>query len=282
MTVRPRLHSRRHTMDDLLIGFDKMRNEVRVRTGDPMRIGILASSGSGKTVLLQNLILMLAREMRDTVQFIGFDPKLTSLFSVEERFSVPVFTQPATWLPTMNKIEQIMNDRLAEMQSRHWTRIDPVRHGREFPQILVVVEELPSLINSSELSKQEQAGIKEWFGSYLRMARAANMGMIVCSQTFDSSTTIATSVRSQFNIRFIGRCSTGDANLFCEGQTDKCSVLRLTGPGEFFFAQDDWNQWVRFKTWYTDEEKIMTMARAYAVDNRDIGLGWRVRNPFED
>lgn len=267
---------------DMLVGYDKMRNEVRMQLGDPMRIGLLASSGSGKTTLLQNIVLMLSREMRERVQWIGFDPKLTSLASIEPRFSVPIFTQPATWLPTMNKIEQIMNDRLAEMRARGWSKIDPLKHGSEFPQIIVVVEELPSLINNSELSKNEQNAIREWFGSYLRMARAANMGILVASQTFDSSVTIATSIRSQFNIRFIGRCSLGDANLFCEGQTDKCNVLRLAGPGEFFFAQDDFNQWVRFKTWYTDEERIRAMAQAYSVDNRDIGLGWQVHNPFED
>lgn len=267
--------------NSILVGYDKMRNEVRIDTSSPMRIGLLAASGSGKSVLLQNIILMLARQMRNKVQFIGFDPKLTSLFAVEPRFSVPVFTQPATWLPTMNKIEQIMNDRLAEMKARGWSKIDPVQNGDEFPQILVVVEELPSLINSSELSKAEQAAIRDWFGSYLRMARAANMGIITCTQTFDSGTTVATSVRSQFNIRMIGRCSMGDANLFCEGQTDKCNVLRLGGPGEFFLAQDDFNQWVRFKTWYTDESKIKNMAEAYAVDNRDVGLGWRVANPFD-
>ena len=134
---------------DMLVGYDKMRNEVRMQLGDPMRIGLLASSGSGKTTLLQNIVLMLSRELREKVQFIGFDPKLTSLFSIEPRFSVPVFTQPATWLPTMNKIEQIMNDRLAEMKARGWAKIDPVRHGAEFPQIIVVVEELPSLINNT-------------------------------------------------------------------------------------------------------------------------------------
>ena len=114
---------------DMLVGYDKMRNEVRMQLGDPMRIGLLASSGSGKTTLLQNIVLMLSRELREKVQFIGFDPKLTSLFSIEPRFSVPVFTQPATWLPTMNKIEQIMNDRLAEMKARGWAKIDPAREA---------------------------------------------------------------------------------------------------------------------------------------------------------
>lgn len=268
----------------IYIGNSKMGGQVSIDISNPLRIGICAASGSGKTVLLTNILLQLAREMRNQVQFVGFDPKLVSLSCLEPRFTVPIYTEPSAWLPTLNKLEQVMNDRLAEMQRRGWVKIDPFEHGDEFPQIILVIEELPSFVGNSELdSKHEIPLLKKFFDTYLTRARAANMGMIACSHTFSSTETISTLARSQFMTRLIGKCGVSEAHLFNEGQDEKCNVLRLTSAGEWFIAdKGNFNQWQRFKTWMTDEQKAFQMCKDYSIDNRDIGLGWTVASPFDD
>ncbi len=266
----------------IYIGNDKMGNKMFIPTNDPLRIGILAASGSGKTVLLSNIVLMLAREFRHKIQFVGLDPKLVSLHSMEKRFSVPSITQPTQFLPTLNKLEQVMNDRLAAMHVRNWVKIDPYLHGDEFPQIVIIVEELPSFVGHPDLSPAEQKTLKSFFDTYLTRCRAANMGMIVCSHTYSATDSINTLARSQFNTRFIGKCGVTEAHLFDEGQDDKCNVLRLGTTGEFFMAiEGNFNEWTRMKTWYTPEDQVQQLATQHSLDNRDIGLGWTVSNPFE-
>jgi|GEM_PF-2121289 len=266
---------------EIYIGKSKMGNDICLNVSDPLRIGILASSGSGKTVLLTNIILQLARTFRDRAQFIGFDPKLVSLHSLEPRFTVPVITEPSKWMGALVKTEQIMNDRLRDMQQRGWVKIDPWQNGNEYPQIIVVIEELPSFVGNPELSPAEQKLIVRWFDSYLTRCRAANMGVIMCSHTYSSTDSISTLARSQLQTRLIGRCGMQDAHLFNEGQGDKVDVGRLINPGEFYLAdKGNFNEWTRMKTWFTDERKARELAESYAIDNRDIGLGWSVESPW--
>ena len=267
---------------ELYIGRSRMGNRVCISLAEPPRIGILASSGSGKTGLLTNLVLQLSiGAFRERVQFVGFDPKLVSLHSLEPRLSIPAVTEPSKYMGYLLKIEQIMNNRLSDMQRRGWTKIDPWLHSDEYPQLIVIVEELPSFVGNPELAANEQKAIAKWFDSYLTRCRAANMGAIICSHTYASTDSISTLARSQLQTRFIGRCGIQEAHLFNEGQDEKCSVLKLTEPGEFYLSDEGkFNEWTRMKTWFTDETKARDLANRYAIDTRDIGLGWTVESPW--
>ena len=266
---------------EIYIGNTKMGNRVFIDASSPIRCGICASSGSGKTVLLTSILMQLCRTFRSHIALIGFDPKLVSLKQLSPRFSA-IVTEPSEYLPTLLQLEQVMNSRLRIMESRNWDKIDPLRHGEEFPNICVVVEELPSFLGNSELSKQERDSIVKWFDRFLTMSRCANMSLILCSHSFSSSECgLSVLSRSQLSLRFIGRCGLNEANLFSEGQTEKANVLSISGAGEFYIAQDDLNQWKRFKTWYTSPEKAYEVATALSIDNRDLGIGWNVSSPWE-
>lgn len=272
-----------HRQSTIYIGDTKQGNQMTLSIEDPLRVGILASSGSGKTVMLSNIVIMLAQTMRDRIQFVGFDPKLVSLSCLEPRLSVPVFTQPSEWLAILTKLEQILNDRLAEMRRRGWVKIDPFKNGDEFPEIIVIVEELPNFVQHPDLSKAEQSLISKWFDTFLTRCRAANMGVILCSHTFNVSDSISSLARAQLQTRLIGRCGRIEAHSYNEQESEKCDVGKLVEPGMFYVAdKGNFSKWTLMKTWDTPPVQAETLCHQYSIDRRDIGLGWSVKNPFCD
>lgn len=266
----------------LTIGQTKTGQPTQIDITNPVRAGILGSSGSGKSVLLMNIILLLAKEMREKVQFVGFDPKLSSLLPVSERLAMPVISEPVFFYPTMQKIEMEMLNRYSDMRDMGITKIDPWDDEltKRYPQIIVIFEELLSITNNSDIPKQTLESIKKFFLTYTTRARAANMGFIFCSHTYSQTETISVAARSQIDTRCCMRCGMNENNVFSEA-SELCRGFELSQPGEFFFATNsDFNIWTKSKTFFNTDEKYEQLAKAYSIDVRDIGLSWTVDNPF--
>ena len=268
----------------LTVGSSKTGKPIQIDITNPVRAGLLGASGSGKSVLLMNIILLLAKEMREKVQFVGFDPKLSSLLPVADRLICPVISEPSEFLPMMQKLEQTMLNRYSDMRDMGITKIDPWDEelSKKYPQIIVIFEELLSITNNSDIPKTSLESIKKFFLTYTTRARAANMGFIFCSHTYSQTETISVAARSQIDTRFLLKSGINECKLMAEGMDEMCPAYQISESGEFYFATGgNFNVWTKGKTFFNDDSKYEQLAKGYAIDVRDIGLSWSVENPFD-
>lgn len=267
----------------LTVGSSKTGKPIQIDITNPVRAGLLGASGSGKSILLMNILMLLSKEMGAKVQFVGFDPKLSSLLPVSDRLATPVISEPAEFLPMMQRLEQTMLNRYSDMRDMGITKIDPwnEEHAERYPQIIVIFEELLSITNNSDIPKSNIESIKKFFLTYTTRARAANMGFIFCSHTYSQTETISVAARSQIDTRFLLKSGINETKLMAEGMDEMCPAYQISDSGEFYFATGgNFNIWTKGKTFFNTDEKYEQLAKAYSIDVRDIGLSWDVENPF--
>lgn len=266
----------------ITIGQSKTGKPIEIDLKNPPRIGILGNSGCGKSVLLSNLILLLAREMREKVQFVGIDPKCSSLIPVAPRFAEPICSEPAEFLPLLQKMEQLMLNRYSDMREMGITKIDPwdKELTEHYPMIVLIIEELLSVTNNSDIPKSSIESIKKIILTLSTRMRACNCSLWTVSHTYSQTETIPVAARSQLDTRFIMQTGINENKLFAEGMDEMCPGYQLSESGQFYFAQNNMNIWIKGKSFFQTDEKIEEIAKAYSIDVRDIGLSWNVENPF--
>lgn len=268
--------------NSVLIGATTTGKEARITIDEPPRFAILGGSGSGKTVLLWNICLVLAKELKSKVQFLAEDVKLTSCEPLKSRLCADIITEPIEVLPMFQKVQQLLLDRQRYMQEHNLDKIDPYSElAEQFPMVIVICEELVSLMNNPELPSTVNKALRDWFLTYTTRCRSANMGIICSSQSYVESLTIPTAARAQLTTRFIMRCTQNDAKLLLEGQDEMAPAHLLSDRGSFYFCNDgDYNVWTKAKTWNTTAADATRVATENAIHRRDIGLGWTVESPF--
>ena len=266
---------------DITIGASKMGDPIKLKISEPPRIGILGASGSGKSCLLLNMILLMARELRDRVQFFAFDPKNSSLLPVKDRL-VEIVSDPAQYVSKCQKLEQMLNDRLAYMKRENLTKIPLL--SDDYPLVIVIFEELLSFLNNADLTKDQMTYLKSFMLTYMTRARAANLGFILCSHTFSQTETISVAARSQLQQRFILKTGVNELKLMAEGMDELCPAQLISAdtPGIFYYSNGDYSVWTKGRTFFNEDDVYEQIARSYSNDVRDIGLDWDVEkfNPF--
>lgn len=270
---------KKHT---ITVGASKTGKPIEIDITNPPRIGILGSSGSGKSVLLSNLGLLFAKELRERIQFVGIDPKLSSLVPLADRFAIPIVSEPVEFLPTLQKLEQLMLSRYADMKELGITKIDPwdAELSARYPMVVIVIEELLSVTNNSDIPKSSIEAIKKILLTLSTRVRACNMSIWMVSHTFSQTETIPVAARSQLDTRFLMKSGINECKLMAEGMDEMCPAYQITESGQFYFSQNNFNVWTKGVTFYTPDEKIQELAKAYSIDVRDIGLTWTVDNPL--
>lgn len=268
--------------DYIPLGKNKQGEVMKLSITEPPRLGILGSSGSGKSVLTQNIILCMSKNMQNKVQFVGIDPKLASLKAVEERFAKPIITNPVEFYPLMQELTDIMEQRYVVMKERGIEAIDPLTDGDEFPMIIFVAEELCSITNNADIPKNQLNAIQDWFTTYLSRCRAANMGAIVISHTFSSTDAIRPVARDQLKQRIGMKSTEQNAKTFIEGEMEMAPVWLINRPGEYFYSDGNYNIWTRGFTAYPGTKKVKELACEFSCDVRPLDGGRPEVNLFEE
>lgn len=268
---------------ELLIGGTKSRNKINISVAEAPRIALLGATGSGKTVLLWNLVIQLSIIFHSRIQFIGIDLKQgSSLEPLKNRLALPIITEPAQILPLFQKLDQLMMDRNHYLGSHGLDKIDPFSDlADRFPMVIVICEELISLMNNPETHSSVNKALRDWFVTYLTRCRSANMGIIISSQSFIESLTIPTAARGQLTTRFLMRSSISDVKILAEGMEECCPAHLLGGVGQFYLAdKGNYSMWQQGITWETTVAKAAQLANSLSADRRDLLLGWSVESPF--
>lgn len=267
---------------ELVIAGTRTGQAVKLDITRPAMIGICGASGTGKSCLLLNLVALMRRRMLGRVQFVAFDPKLTSLYPVRGLLSKPAVVEPSEFQSELNLILQVMEKRLVAMSELGKTNLSPVGDGDEFPMIVVVFEECLSFLHNPELDPQISRDLSERMVSYCTRCRAANMGFIVCSHDFaDGTTGIPKQVRSSCRTRFLFRNGINEVTTFSEKMPERCPSYNITQVGLFYYEDDNLNKWVKAITEYKPDSFYEDFSDRYKTYNRDIDPAFSVSGLFD-
>lgn len=263
------------------IGVTKKWNDVKYYLKKPPMLGILGSSQSGKSNFLMSFILQLARYMGPQVQFIGIDAKNGgSLNPVQSRFYSMCY-ESTDALQVLQEFEVLMSKRLKHIQENvedEEPKIDVF--DPNFPMIVLVVEELVSLITAQELSKSQRDKLGEMFVTITSRCRAANIGFILSSQTFNEKYSIPTAVRGNFLEKVILQQAENIVKVFDEDAKENAPAWTLKGEGEFYFKQLG-TDYQCCKCWFLPAKVASKTARELSGDvAQNLDFGWTPECPF--
>lgn len=169
------------------VGKDIAGNAIVANLKDMPHLLIAGSTGSGKSVCLNTLIIsILYRAKPDEVKLVLIDPKVVELgnYNGIPHLLIPVVTEPTKAAAALNWAVAEMTERYKKFAERGVRDLESynntVRQGGEtdlvLPQIVIIIDEL------ADLMMVAPAQVEESICRLAQMARAAGMHLIVATQ----------------------------------------------------------------------------------------------------
>lgn len=216
------------------VGEDISGNPVVANLKDMPHLLIAGSTGSGKSVCINSIIISLLYKAKpDEVKIILVDPKVVELSNYNgiPHLMIPVVNEPSKAAVALNWAVAEMNDRYQKFAKKSvkdlasYNRKMENEGGEKLPQIVIIIDELADLM----MAAPQQ--VEDAICRLAQMARAAGMHLIVATQrpSVDVITgvikanipsRIAFAVSSQIDSRTI---------------LDMAGAERLVGKGDMLF-----------------------------------------------
>lgn len=149
---------------DVFLGLDLNRNRLRVDIGSLPHLLIAGTTGSGKSVLLKNII----SQLMFSVDMVLIDPKIIELEQFVGPSNIQYESRPYDIYNALTKTK-------AEMM----TRYSNFRLGGHITPLVIVIDEFAELI----LNKEFGSEIEKLVCSIAALGRAARVHLIVATQT---------------------------------------------------------------------------------------------------
>lgn len=188
---------------------------IRLSSPDVAHVLVAGTTGSGKTVLLQTMILSLAMtNSPDDLAFVLVDPKAHAFRAFD---SLPHLARPI--VVEHGDISAALDDLVAAMEQRNATP------SSAFPTIVVVIDELADLL---------MVGGKPVQHALTRLAqRGRGVGIHVIAATQKpTAEAIGPLVKANFPVRLVGRVTSIEDARTATGWSGT-GAERLTGRGDF-------------------------------------------------
>lgn len=260
------------------IGVSQMGTPIMYDLGVSNRVAINGTSGSGKSVLVNNLILSYCThpKMYDRTQFYCIDPKQVSLYPLRNRCFIE--SEPTRFIEVLKKIETIMNQRLFQLKEQERTTLTYEDITPEQPMVVLVIEEALSVVQNSAITKSMAAEIMKLYTALFTKIRVVNISVIMISHVF-SSEALPTVARDQLTTRFLLKTA-NTTNIGMLAPADEVKADLITEAGQFYFNDGFSSNWILAKTFETKDAKAEEIANKYASYKRDDLGKWVVDNPF--
>jgi S-DNA-T family DNA segregation ATPase FtsK/SpoIIIE len=224
---------------------------IRLPSPDVAHVLVSGTTGSGKTVLCQTMILSLAMtHRRSQLQFVLVDPKWRAFapFASLPHLMWPVIGDPLEAVHALNELVRIM-----EMRGMNdATGVTPaLRPVASVPRIVVVLDELADLM---------QVGGRALGAPLTRLAqrgREAGIHVIACTQK-PSSQVMGALVRANFPVRLVGKVVSPEDARVAAG-IGGTGAEKLAGHGDFLAVAS--GQVLRFQAAYVgpaEMEQVVT------------------------
>jgi S-DNA-T family DNA segregation ATPase FtsK/SpoIIIE len=242
---------------------------IRLPSPDVAHILVAGTTGSGKTVLLQSLILSLALTnppalangllVQGGVALVLVDPKAHAFGALEglPHLARPIIHTPREACEALHSLVRLMERRSAEM-SRPDTAQAPE------PTVVVVVDELADLlmVGGSEV---------QWALTRLtQRGREAGIHIVAATQK-PSAAVLGPLVKANFPVRLVGRVTSVEDARTATGWSGS-GAERLLGRGDFLAVAE--GRTIRFQVAYVSKSEI-----AEAVANLGQGGAWAAARP---
>ena len=169
------------------VGKDISGNPIVSNLKDMPHLLIAGSTGSGKSVCLNSLIVsMLYRATPSEVKFVLIDPKVVELgnYNGIPHLLIPVVTEPTKAAAALHWAVAEMTDRykkfaevgVRDLESYNEYIATNDTEAKHLPQIVIIIDEL------ADLMMVAPAQVEESICRLAQMARAAGMHLIVATQ----------------------------------------------------------------------------------------------------
>jgi S-DNA-T family DNA segregation ATPase FtsK/SpoIIIE len=187
---------------------------LRLPSTDVAHVLVAGTTGSGKTALVQAMIVSLAMSLRRShMQFVLIDPKGRAF---EGLSTLPHLLKPI--VSQADRAAQTLNELVSLMETRDRTRVTD-------PRIVIVLDELADLVQTGG------SEVIDLLGRLVQRGRQAGMHVIGATQK-PSSAILGPLVKANFPVRLVGRVVSSEDARVAAG-IGGTGAERLTGHGDF-------------------------------------------------
>jgi len=208
---------------------------IRLPSPDVAHVLVAGTTGSGKTVLLQTIILSLAmlNQARE-VRMVLLDPKGSAFrpFEGAPHLSRPVIREAGEGEEALESLVRLMEKR--------------GERGREGPHVVVVIDELADLLMTG--GKDLQRSLTR----LLQRGRGAGIHVVAATQK-PTATVVGSLVKANFPVRLVGRVTSATDARVASGWSGT-GAERLEGRGDFVAVAE--GRVTRFQAAYVGVREI--------------------------
>jgi len=211
---------------------------IRLPSPDVAHVLVSGTTGSGKTVLLQTMILSLAMMNRPRdLALILLDPKRTPfrLFEGLPHVSRTVVRDAGEAAETLESLVRLME-----------TRGGPEVWVEGQPHVVLVIDELADLLMTGG------SGFQQPLTRLLQRGRGAGIHVVAATQK-PTAAVLGPLVKANFPVRLVGRVTSATDARVASGWSGT-GAERLEGRGDFVAVAE--GQVTRFQTAYVSVEEI--------------------------
>jgi DNA segregation ATPase FtsK/SpoIIIE, S-DNA-T family len=187
---------------------------LRLPSTDVAHVLVAGTTGSGKTALVQSMIVSLAMsQRRSQMQFVLIDPKGRAF---EGLSALPHLLKPI--VSQADRAIQTLKEMAALMETRDRDRVTD-------PRIVIVLDELADLVQTGG------SEVIDLLGRLVQRGRQAGLHVIGATQK-PSSALLGPLVKANFPVRLVGRVVSSEDARVAAG-IGGTGAERLTGHGDF-------------------------------------------------
>jgi S-DNA-T family DNA segregation ATPase FtsK/SpoIIIE len=239
------------------LGEDGVPLLIRLPSPDVAHILVAGTTGSGKTVLLQTMVLSLALANRPPhLSLMLLDPKrhAFSLFG-----GLPHMARPVIW--EVEEMTEALHS-LVRLMERRTTGSGLAADGR--PSVVVVIDELADLLMTGGKAVQ-------WALTRLtQRGREAGIHIVAATQK-PAAAVLGPLVKANFPVRLVGRVTSSEDARTATGWSGT-GAERLLGRGDFLAVAE--GRVTRFQAAHVSPQEIREVVMG--IGDEGWNGGWRV------
>jgi S-DNA-T family DNA segregation ATPase FtsK/SpoIIIE len=242
-----------------LLGLDEEGRVLGLRLSSPdvAHVLVAGTTGSGKTALLQTLVLSLAQHNpAAALQMVLIDPQGRGLGALAALPHVRgLVTEPAA-------SGEVLADLVSELEDR-------ARRQVAYPRVVVVIDELADMVRAFSKGERGAGVVREPAGAHAERAlarlvsrgRGVGLHVVAATQT-PTVAAVGSLVQANFPTRIVGRvASAADARVAAgRGELGAESLL---GRGDFLLVSG--GTVVRFQAAYEDPAAVRALVQQIAA-----------------
>jgi S-DNA-T family DNA segregation ATPase FtsK/SpoIIIE len=222
---------------------------LRLPSPDVAHVLVAGTTGSGKTALMQSLVLSLAlAHRRSQLQLVLVDPKARAFGPLAD---LPHLLRPVATEP--DQAAAALADLVALMESRD-------RSGASAPRVALVIDEL------ADLAATAGKGVLEPLARLTQRGREAGLHVLACTQK-PSAGVLGAVTKANFPVRLVGRVTSLEDARVATG-IGGSGAERLTGRGDFLAVSAAGV--TRFQAAFVSSAEILTIVNRLRSGER----GW--------